>query len=483
MQKRALLALLLAMMMFLTGCTLIVRDEAVDNARVILRLGDDVYTKGEVEEQVDMQLQYTQMMYSMYYGYAINTSDPAIIADAQEMVIESLSRQLVMTAKARELGLDQLTEDETAQLEQAVQTTWQEYRDSIELELTLDENATEEQIEAAIDEVCAAEGVNLDVVRQSEMVNLLNEKLQAYAIKDVTVSEDALTAAFNSEVETAKSTYASNLSAYGAAVLNGEPVYYRPAGYRNVKQILIQFHDEDAALIDEINSALDNAERADNEYTAALAVQGVPSVEELISQVQVTLEEVSAPTAQATVKEVVTSFSEETEAEISDNAIKAAEARALRAFYTEQLAYAKLQARVNIDPEADDVLTRLAAGEDWDALAAQYNDDPGMMEGAATAETGYPVCEGFAQFDPAFVTAAMSIESVGGWSDKTPGSYGYYIIQYTSDVPEGPVDIESVRAALTDDLLATLQDQAYEAALASWISAADVQVDRNALND
>ena len=68
MQKRALLALLLAMMMFLTGCTLIVRDEAVDNARVILRLGDDVYTKGEVEEQVDMQLQYTQMMYSMYYG-------------------------------------------------------------------------------------------------------------------------------------------------------------------------------------------------------------------------------------------------------------------------------------------------------------------------------------------------------------------------------------------------------------------------------
>ena len=44
MQKKALLALLLVLTMILSGCSLIVKDEAVDAARVVIRVGDDTYT-------------------------------------------------------------------------------------------------------------------------------------------------------------------------------------------------------------------------------------------------------------------------------------------------------------------------------------------------------------------------------------------------------------------------------------------------------
>ena len=39
MQKKALLALLLVLTMILSGCSLIVKDEAVDAARVVIRVG------------------------------------------------------------------------------------------------------------------------------------------------------------------------------------------------------------------------------------------------------------------------------------------------------------------------------------------------------------------------------------------------------------------------------------------------------------
>lgn len=38
----------------------------------------------------------------------------------------------------------------------------------------------------------------------------------------------------------------------------------------------------------------------------------------------------------------------------------------------------------------------------------------------------------------------MALQNVGDYSDKIEGSYGYYIIQYTSDVVEGAVDMETV---------------------------------------
>ena len=64
MRKKALLAAMMALVLLLSGCALIVKDEAVDNATEIIRMGDKVITKKEVKDQISAQLDYNDMMYS-----------------------------------------------------------------------------------------------------------------------------------------------------------------------------------------------------------------------------------------------------------------------------------------------------------------------------------------------------------------------------------------------------------------------------------
>ncbi len=483
MRKKMLLALLLAASLLLSGCSLIAKDEKVDNARPVLQVGDIIYNKGQVQAQVDMQLQYTQMIYNMYLGQYLDITDPEVVADAREMVIQSLTQEAVIAMKARERGLDALTADEQSQLEQAVQNTWQEYRDSAEAELALSESAASAQRNAAIDAALEKEGVSLESIRASETLRMLDEKLQSDVIRDVVPTDADIQSAFDAKVEDAKAAYASNPSAYGADVLNGGTVYYRPAGYRNVKQILIRFSDADESLIQRIESAVSNAQQRENTATAALTDLGVTDIEALASRVRVKLAEAEGPTDTVDIREVATSYDELPADDIREQVRTLAEARAMEDFFIEQLALAKEQALANISAEADGVLASLAAGEDWDALCAAHNDDPGMMAGAEHAQTGYPVCAGFTQFDPAFVDAAMALTAVGGWSDKTPGGYGYYIIQYASDVTEGPVALEDVRDEVYEDALVSAQDAAYNAALDQWIAQADVKIDLRPLDD
>ena len=128
------------------------------------------------------------------------------------------------------------------------------------------------------------------------------------------------------------------------------------------------------------------------------------------------------------------------------------------------------------------MLAKLAEGADWNELMAEHTDDPGMLSGT-TAENGYAVCEGFSSFDSAFVEAAMAIENVGGWSDKTRGSYGYYIIQYASEVPEGPVDLADVRDTLESTELAEKQQAFYEETVEQWVTDSGAIIDKKSLNN
>lgn len=114
---------------------------------------------------------------------------------------------------------------------------------------------------------------------------------------------------------------------------------------------------------------------------------------------------------------------------------------------------------------------------------AETTEDLGMQGDRETAKSGYAVCENFSNFDTAFTTAAMALEKVGDVSPKTEGSYGYYIIQYTSDVTEGPVALDEVRDTLMNATLTTKQDTTYQDTLTQWTTDLNPKVDRNALND
>ena len=470
MQKKALLALLLVLTMILSGCSLIVKDEAVDAARVVIRVGDDTYTKAQVQAQIQNQVNYMTALYSRY-GLSFDSTNADVMNSLTDNVLNSLVERSVLLAKAKELGLDQLTDEEKTKIEENTASQLDSLRQSAATEFSLDLETQLDEINAKLDEI----GYTEEVVRKSVTESLLISKAEDYAVKDVTVTEDEIVADFNSKVEAAKTSYESDLSAYGKAVLNGTTVYYRPAGYRNVKQILIKYSDEDSALVSNIQTALDNVITEQNNAANVMAKLGVANMDELANQVTVTLKPATeTPTATVEVESSVSAFEKDLDETVAATAVTIAEAKAKRAFLEQQLADAKTKALANITPEADEVLA---------ALAEAHNDDPGMKAGAANAATGYPVCEGFTQFDAAFVEGAMALQNVGDYSDKIEGSYGYYIIQYTSDVVEGAVDMETVHDTISSSLLSSKQSTVRDEVVAQWVKDANATINKDILND
>ncbi|MDO4838207.1 MAG: peptidylprolyl isomerase [Clostridia bacterium] len=506
MHKKALLALLLAVTMLLSGCALIEKDEAVDRATEIIKVGDNVHTKGEIQDQVNYQLNYMSLIYSMY-GMSYDTTDADNISSVTDSVIDSLIENDVKNMKIKELGLDQLTEEETAELENEIADDWQSTRDQVQSYYLSDTELTGAELEKAIDETCEEYGITYESVVESTKETYLQNKLKSETVKDVAVTDEELQTELDSKAESAKTTYTSSPASYGTAVNNGTTVYYRPAGYRMVKQILVKFTENDQAVIDELTTLHSDAETAVTEATTALTDLGVEDADALAAQVTVTVEaaeetaedaatttdlvatdtDLTATATDLTVKnanvtEVTTAFTEEVTDEVAEAAKTLAQAKAEEAFYADQLAAAKTQAYANIAAKADEILAKIPDG-DWDTLMAEYTEDPGMQGDAATAKTGYAVSEATTNMDTAFTTAALALANVGDVSDKVEGIYGYYIIKYVSDVTEGPVSLDEVRDTLTESVLTTKQNNTYDEAVEQWVSEANATVDRNALNN
>ncbi len=495
MRKKSLLALLVAVAMLLTGCALVEKDPEVDRATEIIRVGDTVYTKGQVQDEVAYQLSYMNYIYSMY-GMAFDANDPETIAQAQQQVINYLIEEAVLTQKIDELGLSTLTEEEQAALDAQVEAAWTQNLDSVKASYFADTELVGEELDAALTAKCEELGVTRESLVKAETAYLLQDKLYNHIVKDVTVTDEELLAAYTENVEADRATFETTPSAYGARINNASTTaYYRPAGYRMVKQILVEFAPDDLALLNEVEGLIAEQKAAVTAAETALTNLGVADADTLLTKVTVSMAQpamavsflatatnLTNPVAtQAPTMDVTAAF-DDTVDETTATAVKSlAEAKALLAFYQHQLTTATNNAFANLDAEADAIIAQLKEGADWDVLMAEKTDDPGMKEGAATAITGYAVCEGFASFDEPFVTAAMALKNVGDISPKTRGAYGYYIIQYAADVAEGAIPMEEVQEELTAAQLTTKQEVTYDQAIAQWVTESNATVNYEAL--
>ena len=457
MRKKALLALMMAAILLLSGCALIKKDQAVDDATEIIRMGDQVITKKEVLAQAEQELYDQYSMYSMF-NYSYDVTDPANIQAAKDAAVDTLKTSLALTAKAKALGLDQLSDEEL----ESVKTTAQANLDSVIASAKAYVEGGSEMDETALAEAAAkmAEdaGYTLDAYIAQGTTDAISAKLKEYAVKDVAVTDEEIQAEYDSRVESHKSTYSESAGTWASAANNNSTLYYTPAGVRRVKQILVKFKDEDKAAIDDAKTKLNDANTAVTTAQAKVdAAQGTVDTEGISDEDKAKAEETLSAAKQ--------------ELEDADKALLAA---------NQAVTEATDKAFANIDEKADAVLAQLAEeGADWQKIMDENNEDEGMKDN----EKGYAVATGMTNFDAAFVDAAMALEKIGDISPKTKGSYGYYIIRYESDEAEGPVALDAVKETLSSSLLTTKQNDAYEATKAQWVDEAGIKVDLNALKD
>ena len=233
MKKKTLLILLMAAALMLSGCSsLVLRDSAVDAQQVILSINGENINKQTFSDLYSYNL-YTEQQYAQLmaqFGASDGSVDSSkVLQDtAQTFITRILTNQ-----KAAELGLDQFTDAENAEIDAEAQTQYEERLQTLKENLFAEADPTDEELTAAANN----QGVTLESVRSSLVQSKISQRVQEYAAKDVVLDDAALQAALDEKIEAQKTRFESNANAYNTVVNAGDPLFITPAGYRVIRVI------------------------------------------------------------------------------------------------------------------------------------------------------------------------------------------------------------------------------------------------------
>lgn len=424
-------ALMLALMLALTGCSLIEIDQEMEMAEVVATVGDVKITKGDVINVYNYQVEYSNAMYS-YYGMAMTEE---VLASVKDDVIEYFIELELLKQKAAELGLTDFSDEFFAE---ADATAAEEFEGMItEHSAHVNTNGlTEEAARETVIKHLADEGTTLELLKKTYRDIEVADLVRNHVIASVEATEEEIQAAYEAKVAADQETYSGSTYLYETYQTYGETIAWNPEGYRTVKHILFQLTEEQKTALAELKAKLLDTE-------AGIAALNTASASTDSAEPAATADPAALPTK--TIDEL----------------------NAEKAELEKQIADQEAEILASFKEKTDAVYTRLEAGEAFDALMAELGEDPGMQSEPSMSK-GYYVSAASTVWDTNFRDAAMAIEAVGEVSEPILSGSGVHIIFYNSDVIPGAVDIEAVREVLVEEVLTAKQNEAYAAQYEAW---------------
>ncbi|MDI9520346.1 MAG: SurA N-terminal domain-containing protein [Bacillota bacterium] len=477
-RKTALFALLLAAALILSGCNLVVKDPKVDAKQIIIKVNDETITKEQFNVYYDRAYEQaqSQQQQMQQYGYPAQPVDKKALLDS---TIQSVVSEKVLRQKAQELKLDEFTEEELAELAKDAKDNYQDILDQVKMYYFGDSELTGEELDQAIAQQAQEFGFSEEMMLENARENKTNEKLVAYAGKDIEITEDDIKAEYEKKVQAEKDAYAQDLGSFGENLASGVPVYYTPAGYRYVRQILIPLAEEDQTALRTLESEkgpleaeVTTAQGEVNRYLTALGAEEAEEKDKALVEVQAAAlnEEEKAKLDELMKAEALDQAA--VDALLHNTPVYQALAKAKEALNSkiDEIKAREDEAFAKIQEKTDAVYQQaIAEGADFDALVKENDNDPGQPE------KGYPVCESTISFMEAFTKGAMALEKIGDISQPVRTSYGYHILKYTEEIQEGATALDSVHDLVKDELFNTRQDEAYTKLKEQWIGEAKVE--------
>lgn len=127
---------------------------------------------------------------------------------------------------------------------------------------------------------------------------------------------------------------------------------------------------------------------------------------------------------------------------------------------------------VSDEATAKDLIARINAGEDFDALMAEYGTDPGMQS-EPNKSLGY-LMNADTSFVPEFKEAALALKNVGDITAPVKTDYGYHIIKLVDKLKSGERSFTEVKDAYMSGMLDKLQKADFSDQVAAWENAAKI---------
>ena len=380
----------------------------------------------------DAALEQYEAAASTYSQYGLNIDEYA--SEIKQNILEMMVRDAVLDEKAAELGIDQLDEAATADLQAEAAETFDSYIESYTSYFAT-EGASDDDARAQTIAALESYGLTQDSLMEQMIGNYVDEQLYNTVTADVAVTDEDIRAAYDAMVADNQADFEDDYT-YNNTRDSGEPIAWNPEGYRAVKHVLIKFDDEQTQQYNTLQSTLDS-------LNAELDALDAPADE---------AEEAEADEAEAEPK-AEPRTREQIQADIAGVAAE------IEVLYTQLL------------PDAQKVIDEFEAGADFDSLIEKYGQDPGMQS-EPTATIGYAVAADSTTWDPAFTEGAMSIAEPGQISAAIYGKNGIHILYYLGDITPGPVPFEELAETAEANALKQKTDDAYSAQVDAWIEEA-----------
>ena len=398
-----------------------VAADTLDDAAVLATVYGEDITWGDIAPF------YEELV--IYYGPYYDLADPANVNLFRAVALDTFITQKVVNHKAVELNMT-LTDEEKTAAETEAQTAWDS---AIADYVANNEGATEEDAVAYYNE----QGHSPESLKADYVTYATEEKVRQTIVQDVVVTDEEVETLYQELVAGDKELYGNDVSAYVnyngyvdqmamyamyyGTENNMDYAWYRPAGFRLVKHILLP--------VDE---------------TLMSNYQGLQAQFEEQLTAEETTEGETAPTEGETAAEPVT------QAQVDE---------------------AKAAILDSVSDTVVEINDKLANGANFDDLMAEYSLD--YQEGGANA---YEVSVASTlTYVPEFVEAAFSVENPGDVSAPYISAYGVHIVLYVEDIPEGPIEMTDAQRELKrDQLLAARQDELYTTTVEGWIAEAGV---------
>ncbi len=454
---RKTLALIFALVMALSavGCSVAPTAEDPAETEVIVfdpeapvaTVGDEVVTFGEYEELFNTYAEYYAMM-----GYDME-NDKETVESLQDFIVDTLVEEKVIAYQAKANGYDQLSDEKMAEIEVTAATELEDMaaiiREQAEDEAKEDSsiNVEERIAELFADETEYYTGIRMTKEEMGQwivdfyMESAVSEAFREAMLADVIVSDEEIKAWYDEAVTEDAELYAENPEYYkddkeSEEIYGDYPVVYAPEGYKRMLHILIMPEDAMASEYYDKEATIETLRAEYGELAFAVNVEGGEGADRM--------------------KEIVSEY----------NQLKADMEKLEKEYYAPAIA------------KANEAHAKLEAGESFEAVMAEYNQDAEQMEKGRLISNQY-----VSDYDWSNeVKAEFATLKIGEYSQVVQDEDGCHILYYLADEPAGNAELDTVKEGIRQQLLLEAQEEEWMALVEAWKNDGSVKLEHDLIH-